>query len=300
MEHPILCFGEVLWDTFEEGKKPGGAPMNVALHLLQQGKPTIMASRVGDDDDGRQLLDFLRSVRLSAELIQTDPEFPTCVVGVELDANQHATYTIPKPVSWDNIQLEPDLAKAAVAAPVIVYGSLASRSATTAATLNKLLGDSTQAIKVFDVNLRAPHYELDTIKTLAGHSNIIKMNAEELELLAGTELMHFTQKEKITFIAEYFGCTTVCVTRAESGAIVLHDNQFYDHRGYRVNVVDTVGAGDSFLATFISGLLNGDDLKIILQNACAVGAFVAANRGANPVYNTKVIKQIHLQNSSAG
>lgn len=294
MDHNILCFGEVLWDTFEEGKKAGGAPMNVALHLLQQGNKVALASSLGTDEAGGELAEFLKVNHLYSELIQHDPDLPTCIVTVQLDAQQHAAYVIPSPVSWDNIRPQDNLTQAAARASVIVFGSLACRGKITNDTLNILLKNS-QAVKIFDVNLRAPHYELDTIKTLAGLANVIKMNDEELELLAGTELMHFTQKEKIMFIAEYFGCTTICVTRGENGAIILHNNQFYEHEGFKVDVVDTVGAGDSFLATFITGYLKNEKLPAILNNACAVGAFVAANRGANPVYKPEVIQQIRMQ-----
>jgi fructokinase len=214
-------------------------------------------------------------------------------VAVQLDDQQQATYTIPFPVSWDNIQAEPALVKAAAEADVIVFGSLVCRDATSRDTLKQLL--TTDALKVFDVNLRAPHYDADKVKELGSRSNIIKMNEEEMDLLAGSELSHLSQKEKISFISDFLGCDTICITRGDSGAIALLAGEYYEHPGFSVNVVDTVGAGDAFLATFIRGVLSQDAPQSILTKACAIGAFVAGSRGANPVYDTERINEIQEQ-----
>src|ERR1700744_5783908 len=103
---PVLCFGEVLWDTFDDGKKPGGAPMNVAMHLVQQGADVAFASRVGEDPSGDELVEVLKINNLFSELVQRDQQLPTCEVPVELDEKQQPTYIIPEPVSWDNIQAD--------------------------------------------------------------------------------------------------------------------------------------------------------------------------------------------------
>src|SRR6185312_12671833 len=150
----VLCFGEILWDTFDDGKKPGGAPMNVAMHLMQQRVAVAFATRVGEDDAGDELVEYLKRNDLYSDLIQRDPQLPTCEVTVELDADQHATYIIPEPVSWDNIQTDSTLTQSAGDASAIVFGSLACREETTRDTLLNLLNE-TNALKIFDVNLRA-------------------------------------------------------------------------------------------------------------------------------------------------
>jgi fructokinase len=127
----ILSFGEVLWDAFGDEKKAGGAPMNVALNLVKQGANVSFASRVGMDAPGYELIDYLTENKLYSQLIQQDKELPTCEVTVELDENHQATYVIPQPVSWDNIQTEAALDNAAKAAAAIVYGSLACRTKAT-------------------------------------------------------------------------------------------------------------------------------------------------------------------------
>ena len=278
----ILCFGEVLWDTFEDGKKAGGAPMNVAMHLAQQRMDVSFASRVGVDPMGEELSRFLEKAGLYSELIQEDLALPTCVVTVELDKDNQATYHIPEPVSWDNIQTEDTLTVAAKQSDAIIFGSLACREDTTRNTLLSLL-DETKALKVFDVNLRAPHYKLSTIETLTAKADVVKMNEDEAKLLIGGSRRDL--KEQINEFRSKYHSRTICVTCGEHGALVWHDHEFYDSPGCRVDVVDTVGAGDSFLATFVAGLMAGKPMQQVVDNSCTVGAFVASRRGANPLYD---------------
>jgi len=287
----ILCFGEVLWDAFGEEKKAGGAPMNVARHLVQQRMDVAFASRVGADRSGDGLVDFLQQNGLYSSLIQHDEALPTCEVAVQLDENNQATYIIPQPVSWDNIQLQDTLVDAAHTASAIVYGSLASRTETTRNTLLALLND-TKALKIFDVNLRPPHYTQATIEALAKHADVIKMNDDEAGILIGAG---GSLRDKIEAFHAKYGTQTICVTCGGKGAVIWHDKQFYEHPGFKVRVADTVGAGDAFLATFITGLLGRQPMQQILIKAGAIGAFVASKRGANPVYDEAEINRIISQ-----
>ncbi|HEY8780858.1 MAG TPA: carbohydrate kinase [Mucilaginibacter sp.] len=282
----ILCFGEILWDTFGDEKVAGGAPMNVARHLVQQGANVLFASRVGTDASGKGLVKFLKESGLYSNLIQLDDKLPTCEVTVQLDKDGHATYIIPQPVSWDNIQLEDALEDAAKRASAIVYGSLACRDVITRDSLLNLLGETT-ALKIFDVNLRPPHYTLSTIETLLAGANVIKMNEDEAALLIGGNTENI--KENIIEFQKKHNAQTICITRGENGAIVWHDHQFYEHPGFKVQVVDTVGAGDSFLAAFVNGLLKKQPMTQIMERACKIGAFVAGKRGANPIYDESVL-----------
>ncbi len=287
----VLCFGEILWDTFEDGKKAGGAPMNVAMHLKQQRVKISFASRIGSDSSGDELVEFLKKGGLYSELIQRDDTLPTCEVTVELDKNQQATYIIPKPVSWDNIQTDPLLTQTAEKASAIIYGSLACRDKTTRDTLLNML-DETKALKIFDVNLRAPHYTLSTIETLTARADVVKMNEEEAKLLIGGSSRDL--REQIMEFRSKYHSRTICVTRGEHGALVWHDHDFYDSPGCPVQVGDTVGAGDSFLATFVNGLLKDEPMQQLVDKACAVGAFVAGKRGANPPYDANIRKLLGL------
>jgi fructokinase len=282
-----LCFGEILWDTFGAEKVAGGAPMNVARHLAQQDAQVLFASSVGNDESGQGLIQFLKDGGLYSNLIQTDHNLPTCEVTVQLDAQGQATYIIPQPVSWDNIQITEALKDAAINASAIIYGSLACREATTRNTLLSVLNE-TAALKVFDVNLRPPHYTLATIEALVAGADVVKMNEDESSLLIGGNTDNL--KETIIAFQKKYHPKTICVTRGEHGAIAWHNNVFYEHPGYPVKVVDTVGAGDSFLATFVNGLLAKKTMPAILEQACRIGAFVASKRGANPVYGDNEIE----------
>jgi fructokinase len=286
----VLCFGEVLWDAFGDVKKAGGAPMNVAWHLMQQGIPVYMASRVGMDTSGDELIGFLKESDLYSTLIQQDEQLPTCEVTVQLDEHQHARYVIPEPVAWDNIQPEDELIDKAKEVDAIVFGTLASRGATTRNTLFTLMDENTGPLRIFDVNLRAPHYSEDTIGTMAAKADVIKMNEEEADLLIGSS--NGNLRDKIIEFQKKFHSKTICVTRGGNGAILWHDDEFYEHPGFKVQVADTVGAGDAFLATLIAGLLEERPPQQILNKACAIGAFVASHRGANPVYDADRINQI--------
>lgn len=256
--------------------------MNVARHLVQQGANVSFASRVGTDVSGKGLVEFLKASGLYSDLIQPDDKLPTCEVTVQLDKDGQATYIIPEPVSWDNIQPGTKLDEAAKQAPAIVYGSLACREVNTRTTLLNLLA-KTQTLKVFDVNLRAPHYTIETIEKLAAGADMLKMNEDEAALLTGGKPEN--AKENIKVFHKKYKAQTICVTRGGNGAIVWHDDKFYEHPGFKVKVVDTVGAGDSFLAAFVNGLLKGQPMPQIIERACKIGAFVAGKRGANPVYD---------------
>ncbi|WP_214072143.1 carbohydrate kinase [Mucilaginibacter sp. dw_454] len=289
MKQNILCLGEVLWDAFGDEKVAGGATMNVAFHLAQQGAGVAFASSVGTDASGNELVDFLKDNALFSDLIQRDEHLPTCEVTVQLDEQQQATYIIPQPVSWDNIKTKSALTKCAKSATAIVFGSLVCREKKTRDTLLNLLNE-TNALKIFDVNLRAPHYTLQTIENLAARADVVKMNEEEADLLINTNKGDL--KEKINEFRSKYHAQTICVTRGAHGAIVWHDHKFYEHPGFEVKVADTVGAGDSFLATFIVGLLNKLPMEQVLERACAVGAYVASKRGATPRYVDGIVDLI--------
>lgn len=289
MKRNILCLGEVLWDAFGEEKVAGGATMNVAFHLNQQGAGVSFATSVGTDASGNELVNFLKDNGLFNDLIQRDETLPTCEVTVQLDEQGQATYIIPQPVSWDNIKPKQALTRCAKDATAIVFGSLVCREKTTRDTLLNLLHD-TKALKIFDVNLRSTHYTLQTIETLAAHADVVKMNEEEIDLLINNKKGDL--KEKINEFRQKYHARTICVTRGAHGAIIWHDHEYYEHPGFAVKVGDTVGAGDSFLATFIAGLLNNLTMPQILERACAVGAYVASKRGATPRYVDGIVELI--------
>jgi len=292
LKNEILCIGEVLWDRLPSGAKPGGAPMNVALHLNAIGLDAAIASSVGKDEAGQQLIDFLQESGVKTDLIQQDEKLPTSEVLVHLDANNNASYEICEPVAWDNIQLTNDLATKAKSSGLIIYGSLASRNKTSRETLLKLLNNS-DAVKLIDVNLRKPYDKQDVLEVLIEKSDIVKLNDDELAVFAGRHgVKDKDDKELVEWFMTHYNVEILCVTRGDKGAFMYYNNQFYDHPGFKVNAVDTVGAGDAFLAGLVASFLQKKTPTEAIAFACATGAFVASKAGATPKYDMNEINAI--------
>ena len=292
----IICFGEVLWDMLPSGAKPGGAPLNVAIHLKKQGINPILISKVGSDRNGVNLIEFLKDSDLKTDTIQKDSKLPTSEVLVHLDENKNATYEICEPVAWDNILINHEIVNSVKTADLIIYGSLASRNKTTRNTLFRILEESL-ATRLVDINLRTPYDNSEWIEELLHISDFAKLNDDELIKIAGWNNMNGSEEELIRWFSDYFKCPTVCVTRGANGALLFINNNFYLHPGFKVNAVDTVGAGDSFLASLVVNLSKNIHPEKALEKACATGAFVASQSGAVPHYSGKEIEKIiHLTN----
>jgi fructokinase len=284
----IVCFGEVLWDMLPRGAQPGGAPMNVAIHLKRQGINPWLVSRIGSDAEGQKMKQFLIDSELNLQFIQTDNDLPTSKVLVHLDLHKNATYEICEPVAWDNIQLPLNLEKLAEEADLIVFGTLASRNEVTRNTLLQFL-QKTKAVKLLDVNLRPPYDTRELVEDFLHSANFVKLNDEELAKIALWNGVSGNEAELIHWLAEFFKCPAVCVTRGAEGAALLLDGKLTEHPGFRVNAIDTVGAGDSFLAGLIARLSGGSSPEKALEYACATGAFVASRNGAVPEYSPEEI-----------
>jgi fructokinase len=289
--HQILCIGEILWDNLPSGAKPGGAPMNVALHLNRIGQNVAIASKVGNDEQGRRLITFLENTGLNTDLIQIDETLPTSEVLVHLDENNNATYEICEPVAWDNLILTDSLVKKAKESGLYIFGTLASRSSKTRETILSLL--ETDAVKLIDVNLRQPFDTREIVEKLILKSDIVKLNDEELGVFGQWYNKHkHDEKSLVKWFAEEFNSKMVCVTKGDKGALLYSDGEFFEHSGFTVDAVDTVGAGDAFLAGFVAALFEGKTNDKALEFACATGAFVASKSGATPEYNMNEIEQI--------
>lgn len=283
MSHKIICFGETLWDMLPSGKMPGGAPMNVAIHLTYNNYSPLMISRVGRDDLGAELLAFLKSKNVPATYIQTDQTHLTGFVTANISNKNEVSYEIVEPVAWDFIQYDEQAASQVAQSDVFIYGSLAARNAVSRETLLRYL--PLAPLRVFDVNLRPPFYSREQVGQLMPFADIVKMNDQELkEVAAWFELEGSTEQAQMQALRQQFGLQLVLVTRGENGAAVLSQQGYFEHPGFQVEVADTIGSGDAFLATFLSNYLQQKPLAEALKNACAVGAFVASRPGATPEY----------------
>ncbi|MBX0290450.1 carbohydrate kinase [Hymenobacter sp. HSC-4F20] len=290
MSNTIVCFGEVLWDVLPTGKQPGGAPFNVAVHLHQLGLPVDLISRVGDDELGTELLNFIASKGLRTDFVQRGTTHLTGVVKANVDDAQEVTYKIVQPVAWDYIQYEAALEHLVESAAVFVFGSLAARQAGTRETLYHLLKYA--RLKVFDVNLRPPHYTREITQYLLEKANLVKMNHHEL-----TEIMAWfgpetDQATAMQWLAERFDLQAVCVTCGAEGALLYTGSQLYRAPGIPVDVKDTIGSGDAFLAALLKGWLAGTEPGEALRFACATGALVATSPGATPTLAERDVTEL--------
>jgi fructokinase len=287
MTKTVVAIGEILWDVFPTGKKHGGSSMNVALNLHKQGIKTKFISAVGNDNNGEELLTFLKEKDFPTKLIQIHQSLATSTVEVQLDAQQQATYTIISPVAWDEIEFNESVETAVKAADALVYCSLTCRNEKSRNTILGLLKNA--KLKIFDINLRPPFYTIATLELLLKAADILKVNEDELHYLKQSlALTGNSEEQLLKQLSKKYHISIICLTVGEKGAYVLQDNKLYAHKGYPVTVADTVGAGDSFLATFIASHLKGYPMNTVLDRACKVGAFVASQKGANPDYGSEV------------
>lgn len=288
MMQTIICFGETLWDMLPTGKMPGGAPMNVAIHLKYNQYSPILISRVGNDDLGKGLLDFLKEKQISTQYIQTGETHLTGVVKANISNKHEVSYKIVEPVAWDYIQYDEQVARLVAQSDVFIYGSLAARSVTTQETLLRYLGLA--KFKIFDVNLRAPHYTPERVQQLLHYADIVKMNHLELQEVAGWLGKVPDEKSNMQLVKQHFNLDQLIVTRGEDGAAVLTGSDYYEQAGFPVEVEDTIGSGDAFLATYLGNFLQQQPAQDCIKKACMIGAYVATCKGATPVYNPKQIE----------
>ncbi|WP_262247349.1 carbohydrate kinase family protein [Parapedobacter soli] len=266
------------------GKKPGGAPMNVAYHLNRLGIHSTIISRIGMDREGEELKGFLANIGMPTEFIQTDERYPTSKVLAHIGADDEVTYDIVAPVAWDFIRYEHGFARLIEDADVLVYGSLVARNATSCDTLLQLLDKA--RYRLFDVNLRAPHYAPDTIDLLLHQADAVKLNIHELHELSGL-LVNRPGNESmgIRLLQDRYGLEEIIVTKGAQGASYYTPQARHDCSGIRVLVKDTVGSGDSFLAGFLAQKLRGENSENMLGFATGLGAYVATQVGACPPYS---------------
>ena len=287
----VVSFGEILWDKLPSGKVPGGAPLNFAYRLNSFQNSLSIISKVGDDSLGKGLTDFLNKNGLDTEHIQISKIYKTGKVNVSIDKKGIADYDILNPVAWDDISLNSKNIELTKNSSVFVFGSLICRNMTSRRTLKELL--KIAPFKLFDINLRSPYYNMNLIEELMLSSDFIKFNYEEIEEISTIYInKKATLENMIETISEKTKTKNICVTMGEKGACYYTNNSFYYQDGFKINVLDTVGAGDSFLATLVEGILNKTKPQEILKKACAVAALVASKEGATPAVSMTEINDL--------
>ncbi len=288
----IACYGEILWDIFPDKKRLGGAPLNVAMRLHSFGASVSMISALGNDTLGKEALSVIKDIGLETTDIQRNDK-ATGQVTVSLDPKGNASYEIENDVAWDHIPWTEKNVHTVTEADALVLGSLAFRSAIIDEGLDEegASRPNVEAIEVllerskytvFDLNLRAPHYHLETVVALMEAADLIKLNDEELELIVlALGIEGETLADELKMLSAMTETPTICVTLGSEGAMLLHKGGIHTQTGFSVTVKDTVGAGDSFLAALLFGLLSGEHPDDTLEVSCAVGAIVASKQGAH-------------------
>lgn len=279
----VVSIGELLWDCFPDGRRPGGAPANVAFHAAQLGAEGLVVSRVGADGDGAALKDHLARHGLSTRHVQEDAAHPTGTVSVRVDGQGHATYTIHEPVAWDGIEHDSSIAGISATRVVYCFGTLAQRALPSRATIQGMLRAASASFTICDINLRAPWYTREVVEQSLVLAQCAKLNESEVGVLCEMfGLTTSTISETAERLRRRFALQLVCVTRGAAGCLAAGEGGIIEVPGKSVTVVDTVGAGDAFTAALACGLGWGWPLGVTMELANEVGALVAGRAGAMP------------------
>ena len=282
----FLCagVGEILWDLLPAGKQLGGAPANFSYHAHALGAEARVVSRVGADPLGREILDRLGTLGLPTDGITEDPSAPTGTVTVALDARGSPSYTIHEKVAWDFLTAEEPIMRTAARADAICFGTLGQRNPVARAAIRRLVQALPKsALRIFDINLRQHFWSRELIQESLGLANVLKLNDEELPVVAKLLGLDTSETACLEELAVRFRLKAVALTRGARGStLLLAGNIPVHHPGARLTIADTVGAGDSYTAALALGLLHGHSAKAILAFAHRVADYVCTQPGATP------------------
>lgn len=282
MKNIVVGIGEALWDVLPEGKKLGGAPANFAYNVSQFGLESRVISAIGDDKLGDEILKSLDDKELKY-FIEKVP-YPTGTVQVELDEAGVPCYDIKENVAWDNIPFTSQLEALAKNTRSVCFGSLAQRNVVSRETINRFLDtmpDGDGQCKIFDINLRQGFYSKEIICQSMKRCNILKINDEELVTVSrmfgypGIDL-----QDKCWILLAKYNLKMLILTCGVNGSYVFTPGEVSFVETPKVKVADTVGAGDSFTATFVAAILNGGSVRDAHKQAVAVSAYVCTQNGA--------------------
>lgn len=290
----VVGMGEALWDVLPDGKKIGGAPANFAFHVSQFGFGSRVVSAVGEDKLGEEILSTFKEKRLEG-IIEQVP-YPTGTVQVEIDDAGVPAYDIREGVAWDNIPFTPALEALARQAQAVCWGSLAQRSVvsrdTIAAFLDAMPSDGGR-LKVFDVNLRQGFYTKEILCDSMRRCNVLKINDEELVTVSrlfgypGIDL-----QDKCWILLAKYNLRMLILTCGVNGSYIFTPGNVSFVETPRVDVADTVGAGDSFTATIVASLLSGKPVREAHQLAVKVSAYVCTQNGAMPELPAELVAKL--------
>ena len=278
----VVGIGELLWDVLPTGKRAGGAPINFVYHATQMGAEGYAVSAVGNDLSGTEIVQELEKNHISNSLGTV--EYPTGSVMVELK-DGIPTYTIIEGVAWDHIPLTQESIDLVKRADAICYGTLALRSQASRETILSLLSYAREdALRFFDINIRQHFYSKELIESLLELANVFKINDEELEMLRPMFGLEGTIEDMCRWFMKKYGLRYLVLTAGAEYSTIFSEEEVSTIPTPKVQVVDTVGAGDSFSGAFISSILTGKPLREAHEKAVTVAAYVCTQSGAWPAY----------------
>lgn len=283
MNCKIVSMGEVLWDMLPSGPQLGGAPANFAYHAHALGAYAQVITRVGDDRLGREIFERFREMKLPAGTVQLDGEAPTGTVTVTLTGKGVPEFTIHENTAWDRLAITDAALEAVQSADAICFGSLAQRSEISRQSIQRLASlASGAAQRIFDINLRQHYYTREIIERSLALANVFKLNDSELPVVAKMFGIEGSVNRQIESLAQRFDLPVVALTRGPEGSLLFQAGRWSERPAEKVEIKDTVGAGDAFTAALCLGLLGGMDLDEINAAANSVAAFVCGSHGATP------------------
>ena len=289
----MIGLGELLWDCFPDRRLPGGAPANVAFHAQQLGMTASVVSRVGADEFGAEIKEFLVSQGLNTTFVQPDPIHPTGTVTIWNDSSSGNQYRFLENSAWDFLECTPDLLEAVRSCGAICFGTLAQRRPASRATIQRCLQTAAATCQIiYDVNLRPPFVVKEWILRSMERATVVKLNEEEVQVLVtmfdqpGMDEIRFAK----SLLDRYRQLQLVCITKGGHGCVGVSCEETLELPGISIDVFDTVGAGDAFTGAVVYGRTQGWSLGKVLDLANRYGALVASRPGAMPVLTDEVVK----------
>ena len=291
--------GELLWDMLPKGKQIGGAPFNFARHCNQLGLEGFPVSQIGIDELGNETVSLLKDWGITPDFVSRDPQHETGTVNIRLDNQGKPNYEIRDDAAWDFIQHNLLLEQLAPKVDIVCFGTLAQRSDASRSTIYSFLDRmSSDAIKLFDVNLRQHFYSIGSIKASLERASILKLSDEELPVLKNAFSLSGSVEVQLSELKNRFELKLIAYTRGAEGSLLIDGSGTDDHPGTTITTIDTIGAGDSFSATLCAGLLQGLTLAPLNENANQVAAYVCSQRGATPALPESIVKNVSYSTSS--
>jgi fructokinase len=279
----IAGIGEILWDVLPDSEQLGGAPINFTYHVSALGAEAVAISTIGKDIRGENALKELQKRGVNTSYISVLEHFDTGFVTARVDGKGIATYEFPDDVAWDHLVINPAAQKCAAELQAICFGTLAQRSDSSRLTIqNYLRNTAGKTLKVYDVNLRQNFYNRAIIETSLKICTVLKLNDDELPVVSSLFMLGGAEHEQMEALQNHFDLELVILTKGSNGSILVAKDDISRHQGIATEVVDTIGAGDSFTAAVVTGLLHNKTLDEINEKANRLAAYVCGQPGAMP------------------